>query len=66
MIATELTNPDFAAFARSFGLRGVTVRKTPEFAPAFDEAMRSSETTLIEIIVDKQILTPTMTLNQNT
>ncbi|VAW07672.1 Thiamine pyrophosphate-requiring enzymes [hydrothermal vent metagenome] len=66
VIATELTNPDFAAFARSFGLRGVTVRKTPEFAPAFDEAMQSNKTTLIEIIVDKQILTPTMTLNQNT
>ncbi len=63
VIATELTNPDFAAFARSFGINGVTVRKTPEFAPAFDKAMQSDKTTLIEIIIDKQILTPTMTLN---
>ena len=34
--ATELRNPDFAAFARSFGAHGETVTKTADFAAAFE------------------------------
>jgi len=64
VIATDLTNPDFAAFAQSFGLNGVTVRKSADFAPAFQAALRANKTTLIEIIVDSEALTPTATLNQ--
>lgn len=64
VIATDLTNPDFAAFAQSFGAHGVTVRKTEEFGPAFQQALQAEKTTLIEIIVDPQALTPAATLDQ--
>ena len=37
--ATELTNPDFAALARAYGAHGETVRKTEDFAPAFERAL---------------------------
>ena len=64
VIGTELTNPDFAAYARSFGLHGVTVTDTAQFAPAFDAAVRERRATLIEIQVDPQAITPAATLDQ--
>lgn len=51
-IATRLENPDFVAYAKSFGLEGVRVEKTAEFEAAFTNALASENTTLIEIIVD--------------
>jgi acetolactate synthase-1/2/3 large subunit len=35
---TDLVNPDFAAFAQSFGAFGATVTRTEDFAAAFEEA----------------------------
>ncbi|MBO1112471.1 thiamine pyrophosphate-binding protein [Bordetella petrii] len=64
VIGTELTNPDFAGYARAFGLHGVTVTDTAQFAPAFDAALRERRATLIEIQVDPQAITPAATLDQ--
>lgn len=64
VMATYLTNPDFAALARAYGVNGVKVTKTAEFAPAFETALAANTTTLIEIMVDSQALTPAMTLDQ--
>ncbi|MFB9949222.1 thiamine pyrophosphate-binding protein [Rhizobium puerariae] len=41
VIATQLSNPDFAAYARAFGGHGETVRTTGEFFPAFERAVAS-------------------------
>lgn len=38
-VATALTNPDFAALARSFGLHAETVEDTAAFAPALERAL---------------------------
>src|SRR5262249_53542481 len=38
VIGTTLINPDFAAYARSFGAEGFTVAETGEVAPAFAHA----------------------------
>jgi acetolactate synthase-1/2/3 large subunit len=46
---TDLVNPDFAAFARSFGARGERVRTPAEFAAALDRTLGSAG--LIEIDV---------------
>ncbi len=40
--ATELRNPDFAAYARAFGGHGERVETTAEFAPAFERAVASA------------------------
>jgi len=64
VIGTELTNPDFACYAQSFGLHGVTVTDTAQFAPAFDVALRERRATLIEVQVDPQAITPATTLDQ--
>ncbi|ATE64178.1 thiamine pyrophosphate-binding protein [Rhizorhabdus dicambivorans] len=62
VIATDLAGPDFAAIARGFGAHGETVRSTEEFAPAFGRAIACGGPALIDIIVDPDALTPTMTL----
>jgi acetolactate synthase-1/2/3 large subunit len=61
---TALTNPDFAAYARSFGAHGETVVKTAEFLPALERSIASGLPALIEIRVPKEVSTPSATLEQ--
>jgi acetolactate synthase-1/2/3 large subunit len=61
---TNLTNPDFAAYARAFGGQGETVATTEEFAPAFERARNSGKPAIIEIKLDPEAITPTRTLTQ--
>ena len=61
--ATDLTNPDFAAFARAYGGHGETVEKTEDFAPAFLRARASGKPAIIEIRLDKEAITPARTLS---
>ncbi|MBC9175907.1 thiamine pyrophosphate-binding protein [Pseudoroseomonas ludipueritiae] len=50
--ATRLTNPDFAAYARAFGGHGETVRRTEEFAPAFERALASGKPAILHCFLD--------------
>ena len=61
-IATELTNPDFVAWAKSFGAFSALVEKTEEFAPAFEAAMKAGRIALIEIRLDPEVITTSTTL----
>jgi acetolactate synthase-1/2/3 large subunit len=61
---TGLTNPDFAAFARSFGAHGETVERTAEFLPALERAVASQRPAVIEIRVAQEMSTPGATLAQ--
>ncbi len=61
---TELRNPDFAAFARSFGANGETIEKTEDFVSVFDKALKADKPTLIELKTDPQAITPKATLDQ--
>lgn len=60
---TALTNPDFAAFARSFGAFGAVVEKTADFIPAFEQARASGLPAVIEIRLSPEVITPTLTLS---
>lgn len=60
---TALTNPDFAAFARSFGAFGAVVEKTADFMPAFEQARACGLPAVIEIRLSPQVITPTLTLS---
>jgi acetolactate synthase-1/2/3 large subunit len=53
---TELTNPDFAAFARSFGANGFTVRHTAEFAPALEQALSSDVPSVIHLVMTPDVV----------
>lgn len=55
---TELVNPDFVAFAKSFGAHGWKVETLAEFQAAFAEARERRGVKLIEIIQDRNTLAP--------
>jgi acetolactate synthase-1/2/3 large subunit len=60
---TTLVNPDFAAYAKSFGAHGETVEATSEFAPALERALKASRPALIELRIDPEAITPNTTLS---
>jgi acetolactate synthase I/II/III large subunit len=62
--ATDLQNPDFADYARTFGGHGERVEKTKEFAPAFERALASGKPAIIHCFLDPQAITPSKTLAQ--
>ncbi|HEY0798969.1 MAG TPA: thiamine pyrophosphate-binding protein [Candidatus Baltobacteraceae bacterium] len=59
---TDLSNPDFAALARACGGFGARVERTEDFSAAFEAAIASGLPALVEVIVDRHVLTPTLTL----
>ena len=63
VIGSDLVNPHFAAFARSFGAGGEIVEDTAQFGPAFDRCLASGKPALIEVRIDPQAITPSTTLD---
>jgi acetolactate synthase-1/2/3 large subunit len=63
VLGTELTNPDFAALARSFGAHGETVLKTEEFAPALERAIASGKAAIIEVRTDPEAIAVRQTIS---
>lgn len=61
---TQIANPDFAALARSYGGWGATVKRTEEFAAAFEEAMAAGTLAVIELQLDDEVLSTGMTLSE--
>jgi acetolactate synthase I/II/III large subunit len=64
VVGTTLVNPDFAAYARSFGADGYTIEATADFAPAFHQALASSKPSVIELQLDPEALNPRKTLTE--
>lgn len=64
VVATELRNPDFAAYARAFGGHGETVLKTSDFIGAFERARSSGKPSIIHCKTSPEALTPTRSLSQ--
>jgi acetolactate synthase-1/2/3 large subunit len=60
--ATDLKNPDFAAYARAFGGHGETVERTEDFAPAFERAIASGKPAILHVKIDAEAITPMTTL----
>jgi acetolactate synthase-1/2/3 large subunit len=63
VLATHLVNPDFAAYARAFGAYGELVETSEGAAAAFERAVRSGGPALLELRVDRNALTPSLTIN---
>jgi len=62
-IGTDLCNPDFVAYAQSFGLQAEKVEDSEAFGPALDRALASGGAYLIELAIEAEILTPRTTLS---
>jgi acetolactate synthase-1/2/3 large subunit len=63
VFATDLKNPDFAAYARAFGGFGATVERTADFTPAFEAAVASGRPAILHVKFDQDGITPTQTLS---
>jgi len=61
--ATDLVNPDFAAWGRSFGAHGETVERTEDFLPALERAAASGTAAVIELKVDTDLVSARTTLS---
>jgi len=62
--ATELHNPDFAAYAKAFGGFGISVERTEDFPAAFKAAQASGKPAIVRLAIDPEALTPGMTLSK--
>ncbi len=60
---SNLQNPDFAALARAYGYAGVRITHTQEFEVEFKAALARQEGTLIEIMLDPEVITTRGTLS---
>ena len=58
VMATQLVNPDFVAFARSYGAFAERVESTERFPEAYRRAQAARRPALIELRVDPAQLTP--------
>jgi acetolactate synthase-1/2/3 large subunit len=64
VVATDLRNPDFVAYARAFGAHGALVERSEDFPAALDEALQCGRPAVIELRVDPQAITPRQTLDE--
>jgi len=64
VIASNLRNPDFAAYARAFGGHGETVEETAQFLPAFERALASGLASIIHVKIDPEAIAPGITLTE--
>ena len=64
VIGTDLLNPDFAAFARSFGAYGERVERSSAFPAALERALDADGPALLELVCDPEALTPRQSLSQ--
>ncbi|HEY2072074.1 MAG TPA: thiamine pyrophosphate-binding protein [Gaiellaceae bacterium] len=62
VVATDLVNPDFAAYANAFGAHGEIVRRTEEFPAAFERALTSGSPAVLSLAVDQEAIAPHTTL----
>jgi len=60
---TELANPDFVGLARAYGWEGVRITHTAEFEPALLAALERGQGTLIEVMLDPEVITTRGTLS---
>ncbi len=59
---SSLANPDFAALAQAYGYAGVRITQTAEFEPALLQALERPGGTLIEVMLDPEVITTRATL----
>lgn len=63
IVGTTLRNPDFLALARAYGAFAAEIRRTEEFAPAFEEAVAARRAAIITLKIDPEVITTRTTLS---
>ena len=60
---SQLNNPDFVMLAKAYGYAATRIHQTAQFEPALLEALQSQQGTLIEVMLDPEVITTRGTLN---
>ena len=60
---SQLKNPDFRALAQAYGYVGVRIHKTEQFEAELLAALARTEGTVIEVLLDPEVITTRGTLN---
>jgi acetolactate synthase-1/2/3 large subunit len=60
---SQLSNPDFVMLAQAYGYAGTRIRKTQEFEAALLDALQRPQGTLIEVMLDPEVITTRGTLS---
>jgi len=61
---TDLVNPGFAEYARSFGCFGETVERTEDVEAAFERAVASGLPAVLDLRVDREGISPGATISE--
>lgn len=61
--ATDIFGPDFVMLAQAYGCHGERVERTEQFADAFQRCLDAGTTSVLEIVLDPEILTTDATLS---
>ncbi|MBK0393088.1 thiamine pyrophosphate-binding protein [Ramlibacter algicola] len=59
---TQLANPDFVGLAKAYGYAGVRITRTEQFEGEFVAALERRQGTLIEVMLDPEVITTRGTL----
>jgi len=62
VVATELKNPDFVAYAMAFGGYGAVVEKTADFPAAFAQAVATEKPSIIHLKIDPEAVSTTASI----
>lgn len=62
-VATDLANPDFAAYARAFGFWSTRVERTQDFPEALAQARACGRGALIHVVTDVEDISPGRTIS---
>jgi acetolactate synthase I/II/III large subunit len=60
----EIGEVDLAGYARSLGAEGHTLTDPDELAPALEAAVASETVTLLDVVTDPDIISPSTTLSE--
>ncbi|MDO9405922.1 MAG: thiamine pyrophosphate-binding protein [Polaromonas sp.] len=60
---TRLQNPDFVALAQAYGYAGVRITQTAQFEAALLDALARGQGTLIEVMLDPEVITTRASLS---
>lgn len=64
VVATDLSNPDFAAYAAACGAWSITVTRTAEFPAALEAARKAGAPALIHLKTGVEQISPTQTISE--
>ena len=64
-IGTDILNPDFVALGKAYGIDAYRVTQTGEFSNVFEKAKINHTATLIELIIEPNVLGPALEIGKN-